>query len=156
MSDPALVVNSYLFHIGKAEIVNFLKNLITTIKKYHLNSVCDESSFQGFRVTSAYLCLAIQNKILCGIFSQYSEKMKKKTEGPNPGVLANVFFFFFFFFFSFAYCPSKQFFSHVGKEPQHPGYINKYFLEVNVSCSRTQQSDLSEDRNLTSLLSPAL
>ena len=32
LSDPALVVNSYLFHIVKAEIVNFLNNLLTTIK----------------------------------------------------------------------------------------------------------------------------
>ena len=33
VSDPALVVNAYLFHIGKAKIVNFLNNLLTAIKK---------------------------------------------------------------------------------------------------------------------------
>ena len=77
-------------------------------------------------------------------------KNEEKMEGPNPGVLANSgSHVFFLFFFSFAKRPSKQFFRHVGTEPKHPGY-NQYFLEVNVSCSRTQHGDLSEDRILTS------
>ena len=35
-------------------------------------------------------------------------------------------------------------FSHVGTEPPLPGYY-QYFWEIKVSCSRTQQCDLSED-----------
>ena len=36
---------------------------------------------------------------------------------------------------------------HVGTEPPLPGYyMYQYFWEVNVSCSRTQHGDLSEDR----------
>ena len=47
--------------------------------------------------------------------------------------------------------PSKQFLSHVGTEPPPPGYY-QYFWEVhvNVSCSRTQHGDLSEDQTPTS------
>ena len=49
-----------------------------------------------------------------------------------------------------------QFFSHVGTKPPLPGYY-QYFWEVNVSCSRTQQGDLSEDRTPDlSLRSPTL
>ena len=36
--------------------------------------------------------------------------------------------------------PGKQFFSHVGMEPQLPGYY-QYFWGVNMSCSRTQHGD---------------
>ena len=46
--------------------------------------------------------------------------------------------------FRFAKHPSKQFFSQVGTEPLLPGYY-QYFWEVNVSCSRTQHGDVSED-----------
>ena len=65
-------------------------------------------------------------------------------------MLIFVFFFFFFpfffsFFFFFTLRPSKQFCSHVGTEPPLPWYY-KYFWKVNVSCSRTQHGDLSEDR----------
>ena len=41
--------------------------------------------------------------------------------------------------------PSQQFFSHVETEPLLPGYY-QYFLGGNVSCSRIQHVDLSEDR----------
>ena len=40
--------------------------------------------------------------------------------------------------------PSQQLFSHVGTKPPLPGYY-QYFLEVNVSCSRIQHGDPSED-----------
>ena len=42
--------------------------------------------------------------------------------------------------------PSQQFFSHVRMEPPLPGYYQYFFGEVNVSSSRIQHSDLSEDR----------
>ena len=42
--------------------------------------------------------------------------------------------------------PSQQFFRNVGTEPPLPG-IYQYFWEVNVSCSRIQHGDLSEDRS---------
>ena len=44
--------------------------------------------------------------------------------------------------------PSQQFFSHVGTEPSLPGYY-QYFLggKFNVSSSRIQHGDSSEDRN---------
>ena len=45
----------------------------------------------------------------------------------------------------FAYRPCKHIFSHVGTEPTLPGNY-QYFWGVNVSCSRTQHGDLSEDR----------
>ena len=45
--------------------------------------------------------------------------------------------------------PSQQSFSHVGTEPPLPGYY-QYFLGVNVSYSRIQHGDLSEDRTPTS------
>ena len=69
-----------------------------------------------------------------------------------------VFFVCVFFFFlgggggGEALCPSQQFFSHVGTEPPLPGYY-QYFLafwEVNVSCSRIQHGNPSEDRTPTS------
>ena len=37
-------------------------------------------------------------------------------------------------------------FRHVGTEPPLPGYY-QYFREINVSCSRTQHCDLSEESN---------
>ena len=74
----------------------------------------------------------------------------------NPKFQASSHLHFVSFCFIFAYRPSKQFFSHVETEPLLPGYY-QYFWEVNVSCSRTQHGDLSEDRtpNL-SLWSPML
>ena len=42
--------------------------------------------------------------------------------------------------------PSQQFFSHVGTELPLPGYDLYLFWEVNVSCSRIQHGDLSDDR----------
>ena len=52
--------------------------------------------------------------------------------------------------------PSKKIFSHVGTEPPLPVYF-QYFWEVNVSCSRIQHGDLSEDRTPDlSLRSPTL
>ena len=52
--------------------------------------------------------------------------------------------------------PSQQVFSHVGKEPLLPGYY-QYFCGVNVSCSRIQNCDPTEDRTPDlSLWSPTL
>ena len=57
--------------------------------------------------------------------------------------ITNDFVCLFCFVWVDALRPSQHFFSHVGTEPPLPGYY-KYFLEVNVSCSRIQHGDPSE------------
>ena len=95
----ALVVNSYLFHIGKAEIiVNFLNNRLTTIKTTTFEQCLRLIQFSG---TSCSIGLFMSCNPKQKLYAEYfpstqikTEKKRKDRTRVSWPILAYMLFFF--------------------------------------------------------------